>query len=37
MPTPLGPEKGYRILARIQSIGGTCNAGHEAGDEFEVS
>lgn len=31
------PQVGFRIMATIKSIKGNCNAGHQPGDEFEIS
>ena len=31
------PEIGYKIIATITGSEGTCGAGHEIGDSFEIS
>ena len=28
---------GYRVVGKIKSVKGTCNAGHKVGDTFELS
>lgn len=28
---------GYRVLGKVKSVKGTCNAGHKAGDQLELS
>ena len=31
------PGIGYRVVATVTSIKGTCGAGHQVGDTFEIS
>ena len=28
---------GYKVIATVKSVKGTCKAGHKAGDSFEIS
>jgi uncharacterized repeat protein (TIGR04076 family) len=31
------PGIGYRVVATVAGVKGTCNAGHQVGDTFEIS
>ena len=31
------PKIGYRIIGTIKSVKGTCSAGHNVGDQIEIS
>ena len=31
------PGMGYRVVATVTGVKGTCNAGHQVGDTFEIS
>lgn len=31
------PKIGYRLTARVVSVKGSCSAGHNVGDSFELS
>lgn len=31
------PQIGYRVIGKVKSVKGECSAGHEEGDEFELS
>jgi len=31
------PGLGYRVVARVTGVKGTCNAGHAVGETFELS
>jgi len=31
------PKIGYKVTGRIMSVKGHCNAGHNAGEQFEIS
>lgn len=31
------PQIGYKIVGEIVEVKGSCNAGHQVGDRFELS
>jgi len=31
------PRIGFKVLATVAGVEGRCNAGHQEGDEFEIS
>jgi uncharacterized repeat protein (TIGR04076 family) len=37
MGTPSPAPDGYKIVATIKAVKGTCKAGHKVGDTFEIS
>ncbi|MBW2596574.1 MAG: TIGR04076 family protein [Deltaproteobacteria bacterium] len=31
------PKVGYKVIATVTGLKGSCNAGHKVGDSFEIS